>query len=264
MFAFELRRNVSDADFLLFLGDLVDEKYEIAGLYLSGQRDQRSSGVYDDRGSVLTEGRQGNRRVAGVHNNRGSVLMESARRLAPSADQHGHMQRLALACASTPCLRRWCRGWREAPGGFHEDVSTIIVNSGDAPVSLAAFREDTSTIVVNSAGALVSLAAKVQAGDLVFLVNKISKEKQEVRVAYVAPEFEGKHSVGIAFDSDSPNFWRCTRQNPRVPVAVRPIVPRPDPTPLPPPASTADNSRMGARLGGRGDPVKPRTPAAGE
>src|SRR5712692_1762492 len=112
MFTFELRRNVSDADFLLFLGDLVDEKYEIAGLYLSGQRDQRSSGVYDDRGSVLTERRQGNRRVAGVHNNRGNVLMESARRLAPSADQHGHMQRLALACASTPCLRRRRRGLR--------------------------------------------------------------------------------------------------------------------------------------------------------
>src|SRR6266478_729318 len=112
MFTFELRRNVSDADFLLFLGDLVDEKYEIAGLYLSGQRDQRSSGVYDDRGSVLTERRQGNRRVARVHNNRGSVLMESARRRAPSADQHGHMQRLALACASSPCLRRWRRGFR--------------------------------------------------------------------------------------------------------------------------------------------------------
>src|SRR6266851_887740 len=91
MFAFELRRNVRDADFLLFLGDFVDEKYEIAGLYLSGQRDQRS---------------------AGVHNDRGSVLMESARRLAPSADQHGHMQRLALACASTPCLRRRRRGLR--------------------------------------------------------------------------------------------------------------------------------------------------------
>src|SRR5258708_32267456 len=112
MFTFELRRNVSGVYFLLFLGDLVDEKYEIAGLYLSGQRDQRSSGVYDDRGSVLTERRQGNRRVAGVHNNRGSVLMESARRLAPSADQHGHMQRLALACASTPCLRRRRRGLR--------------------------------------------------------------------------------------------------------------------------------------------------------
>src|SRR6266852_4498171 len=125
MFTFELRRNVSDADFLLFLGDLVDEKYEIAGLYLSGQRDQRSSGVYDDRGSVLTERRQGNRRVAGVHNNRGSVLMESARRLAPSADQHGHMQRLALACASTPCLRH------KSPSVI--DGSTLGVLFGDVP-----------------------------------------------------------------------------------------------------------------------------------
>ena len=151
------------------------------------------------------------------------------------------------------------RGWREAPGGFHEDVSTIIVNSGDAPVSLAAFREDTSTIVVNSAGALVSLAAKVQAGDLVFLVNKISKEKQEVRVAYVAPEFEGKHSVGLAFDSGSPNFWRCTRQNPRVPAAVRVVVRGTDPNPFIHTAYTVDISRTGARLDGVGYLVKPGT-----
>ena len=149
------------------------------------------------------------------------------------------------------------RGWREAPGAFHEDASTIIVNSGDAPVSLAPFREDTSTIVVNSAGALVSLAAKVEAGDLVFLVNKISKEEQEVRVAYVAPEFEGKHSVGLAFDSDAPNFWRCTRQNPRVPAAVRVVVRGTDTNPFTHTAYTVDISRTGARLDGVGYLVKP-------
>jgi len=149
------------------------------------------------------------------------------------------------------------RGWREASGAFHVDDSTIIVNSGDAPVSLAAFREDTSTIVVNSNGALVSLAAKVQAGDLVFLVNKISKEEQEVRVAYVAPEFEGKHSVGLAFDSDSPNFWRCTRQNPRVPAAVRVVVRGTDPNPFIHTAYTVDISRTGARLDGVGYLVRP-------
>ena len=150
------------------------------------------------------------------------------------------------------------RGWREASGAFHVDDSTIIVNpGGDAPVSLAAFREDTSTIVVNSNGALVSLAAKVQAGDLVFLVNKISKEEQEVRVAYVAPEFEGKHSVGLAFDSDSPNFWRCTRQNPRVAAAVRVVVRGTDPNPFIHTAYTVDISRTGARLDGVGYLVKP-------
>ena len=149
------------------------------------------------------------------------------------------------------------RGWREAPGAFHEDDSTIIVTSGDAQVSLAAFREDTSTIVVNSAGALVSLAAKVQAGDLVFLVNKISKEEQEVRVAYVAPEFEGKHSVGLAFDSNSLNFWRRTRQNPRIPAAVRVVVRGTDPNPFIHTAYTVDISRTGARLDGVGYLVKP-------
>jgi PilZ domain-containing protein len=156
------------------------------------------------------------------------------------------------------------RGWREAPGAFHEDVSRIIVNSGDAPVSLAAFREDTSTIVVNSAGALVSLAGKVQVGDLVFLVNKISKEKQEVRVAYVAPEFEGKHSVGLAFDTDSPNFWRCTRQNPRVPATVRVVVRGTDPNPFIQTAYSVDISRTGARLDDVGYLVKPGATVAVE
>src|SRR5260370_20830743 len=56
------------------------------------------------------------------------------------------------------------RGWRDAPGGFHADASTIIVTSGDAPVSLAALRADPSTIIVDSPRARVSLAAKVQAG----------------------------------------------------------------------------------------------------
>ena len=151
------------------------------------------------------------------------------------------------------------RGWREVPAAFEEDASTIIVNSGDATVSLAAFREDTSTIVVNSAGALVSLAAKVQAGDLVFLVNKISREEQEVRVAYVAPEFEGKHSVGLAFDSSSLNFWRCTRQNPRIPAAVRVVVRGTDPNPFIHTAYTVDISKTGARLDGVGYLVKPGT-----
>src|SRR5260370_7436324 len=103
MCAFELRGNVSDADFLLFLGDFVDEKYEIAGLYLSGQRDQRSSGVYDDRRSVLTERRQRNRRVAGVHDNRGSALMEGAPRLAPSAHLPPPLHRPPPTRPSTPC-----------------------------------------------------------------------------------------------------------------------------------------------------------------
>jgi len=35
-----------------------------------------------------------------------------------------------------------------------------------------------------------------------------------------------------AFDSDSLNFWRCTRQNPRVPAAVRVVVPGTDPNPF--------------------------------
>ena len=149
------------------------------------------------------------------------------------------------------------RGWSEAPGPSLEDESRIIVGAGGAPVSLAAFREDTSTIVVNSGGALVSLAAKVESGDLVFLVNKVSKEEHEVRVAYVAPEFERKRDVGLAFDSVSPRFWRRTRHDPRVRAAIRVTVRGADPNAFIHSADTVDISRKGARLDGVGYLAKP-------
>jgi hypothetical protein len=149
------------------------------------------------------------------------------------------------------------RGWSEAPGASLEDASRIIVSSGDAPVSLTAFREDSSTIVVNSGGALVSLATKLEAGDLVFLANKVSREEREVRVAYVEPEFEGKRSVGLAFDSVSPGFWRCTRHDPRVRAAFRVTVQGTDPNPFVHTAYSVDLSKNGARLDGVGYLAKP-------
>ncbi len=73
-----------------------------------------------------------------------------------------------------------------------------------------------------------------------------------------------KHSVGLAFDSDSPNFWRCTRQNPRVPATVRVVVRGTDPNPFIHTAYTVDISRTGARLDGVGYLVKPGAAVAVE
>ena len=124
-------------------------------------------------------------------------------------------------------------GWAEAHGAYHEE---------------------TSTVVVNSSGALVLLAAKVQAGEIGFLVNKISGEEQEVRVAYVGSEFQGESPVGLAFKNPSANFWRRTRQKARIPKTIHVIVRGTDANgnPFVHSADTVDISQIGARLDGVG------------
>ena len=148
------------------------------------------------------------------------------------------------------------RGWCEGAGPIGKDASRIVLNSGGGQVTLTEFRENTSTILINSGGALVSLAAKVHVGDVAFLVNKISTQAQEVRVAYVAPEFEGKYSIGLGFDGDSPDFWSRTRQNERVRVDFRVVVRGNGSNPFVHTAQTVDISRTGALLDGVGYLVK--------
>jgi len=114
-------------------------------------------------------------------------------------------------------------------------------------------------VPVNSSGTLVTLAAKVKAGDLAFLVNRISGEEQEVRVAYVEQEFEDKRCVGLAFKNPCPYFWRRTRQKPRIPEEIRVIVRGTDPNgnAFVHSAYTVDISKSGARLDGVGYLAKP-------
>jgi len=119
-----------------------------------------------------------------------------------------------------------------------------------------ALREDTSTILVNAGGALVPMATHVGTGDLVFLVNGISKQEQEVRVAYVE-EFEGRFWVGLAFKNASPNFWLRTRRNPRISKAIRVVVRGTNPNPFVQTAYTVDVSKLGARLDTVGFLVQP-------
>ena len=120
------------------------------------------------------------------------------------------------------------------------------------------FREGTSTLLVNAGGALVPLATHLRTGDRVFLANGISKQEQEVRVAYVE-EFEGNRWVGLAFKNSSPDFWRRTRHNSRISTAIPVVVRGTDPTPFIQTAYTVDISSDGARLDTVGFLVQPGT-----
>lgn len=129
------------------------------------------------------------------------------------------------------------RGWSDARGG--------------------PFRENSFTTVVNAAGALVTLATRVEATDLVYLVNAISREEQEVRVAYISAEFEGKSEVGLAFKGEAPKFWTRTRGNRRIVRAIPVIVHGEAPSPFTHSAYTVDISQAGARLDGMGFLAQP-------
>jgi hypothetical protein len=129
------------------------------------------------------------------------------------------------------------RGWSDARGG--------------------PFRENSLTMVVNTAGALVTLVTKVGDSDLLFLANAISREEQEVRVAYVAPEFEGKSDVGLAFKGEAPKFWSRTRHDRRIERAMPVIVHGMEPNPFTHSAQTVDISEAGARLDGMGFLAQP-------
>ena len=81
-------RNVTD--FLLLAGDSVHEKSEITGFHLCGQSYQSA---------------------AGIHDHRGSLFVECALRVAPTVNQHRHVQGPALAGTKV-----WFLGARR--GGF--------------------------------------------------------------------------------------------------------------------------------------------------
>jgi hypothetical protein len=116
------------------------------------------------------------------------------------------------------------------------------------------FHEDTSTLQVNDSGALLPLKAKVEAGEAIFLINKATREEQQIRVVYAEQAEDGSMLVGIAFKTPSPGFWRKTRGNPRIPAKVRVFVKGKDHNgnPFVQSSFTIDVSQTGARLDGLG------------
>jgi hypothetical protein len=85
----------------------------------------------------------------------------------------------------------------------------------------ASFHEETTTLLVNSSGGLVTLASKVGLGDTVFVVNGATQEEQECRVAYLGTELEGRTRVGVAFKCQAPSFWRNNRKELRIAKSLR-------------------------------------------
>lgn len=120
--------------------------------------------------------------------------------------------------------------------------------------SSGSFHEETQTQVVNPSGALVVLHTPVELGETFFLVNKVTQEEQECRVAYVAAGERGTTRAGVAFRQPLAGFWRKARLRPRIPRALKVWVKGKDRQghPFSQSAYTINISRSGARLDGPG------------
>ena len=70
-----------------------------------------------------------------------------------------------------------------------------------------AFREEVRTLSISAHGSLVPLVTPVELGQVLVVMNRMTGEEQECRVAYVGPAAEGKTKVGLAFRHPAPLFW---------------------------------------------------------
>src|SRR5229473_355107 len=116
------------------------------------------------------------------------------------------------------------------------------------------FHEETTTLLVNDSGALLALNAKVEVGETIFLINRATREEQEIRVVYAEPAVDDRTLAGITFKSSTPGFWRKTRRNSRIPAKIRVFVKGKDHNgnPFIQSSYTIDVSKDGARLDGLG------------
>jgi hypothetical protein len=118
--------------------------------------------------------------------------------------------------------------------------------------SIGSFHEDTTTLMFNSSGALVRLLTPVALGEKLFVVNKFTREEQQVSVVFQEPHHERGYNVGLAFKAPVPAFWRKTRRGPRAPQSLKVVVRGKDRNgnPFAQTSSTLDISEDGARLDG--------------
>lgn len=72
------------------------------------------------------------------------------------------------------------------------------------------FKIQTRSLSVSGYGGLTVLDASVTAGQKLFLVNEISKQKAECKVVSVRTGNDGKNLVAFEFASPQPNFWKMT------------------------------------------------------
>lgn len=70
------------------------------------------------------------------------------------------------------------------------------------------FSEFTRMLSVNAHGGSLALAARVEKGQRILVVNKMTGQEQECRVVHIGPIQEGKWTVGIEFAEPVVDFWR--------------------------------------------------------
>jgi hypothetical protein len=116
--------------------------------------------------------------------------------------------------------------------------------------AIGSFHEDTTTLMFNPSGALVRLLTPVTLGEKLFVVNKFTREEQQVKVVFQEPHHERGFSVGLAFQAPVPMFWRKTRRGPRAPQSFKVVVRGKDRNgnPFAQTSTTIDVSEDGARL----------------
>ena len=78
--------------------------------------------------------------------------------------------------------------------------------------SIGSFHEDTATLMLNASGTLVRLLTPVAMGERLFLVNKFTREEQQVRVVFLEPHHQRGFNVGLAFQAPVPRLWRALAQ----------------------------------------------------
>jgi hypothetical protein len=71
-----------------------------------------------------------------------------------------------------------------------------------------AFSEATRMLSVNANGGALSLGVRVEKGQTVLLVNRMTRQEQQCRVAHVGSLKDGKWTVGLEFAGPNANFWR--------------------------------------------------------
>lgn len=70
------------------------------------------------------------------------------------------------------------------------------------------FSEATRMLSVNAYGGAVALGVRVEKGQNILIVNRMTRQEKECRVAHVGALQDGKWTVGLEFAEPQTNFWR--------------------------------------------------------
>jgi hypothetical protein len=81
-----------------------------------------------------------------------------------------------------------------------------VVVCGESPDGKP-FRKEALTVVINAHGVLLVLNEKVELGQELHLMNPITWDEQEARVAYFTAPYGDLTYVGIEFMRPAPEFW---------------------------------------------------------